>query len=77
MDCKCSHDVVSLGFQDGINMGRGRVRTGTHPHCPVHALCQHYTKDARAERSNGRWLWCNVHGSKDCPSSVHPQGGDS
>ena len=65
--CKCDHGYLSLGKMHGINMGKGWVRTGTHPLCPVHALCQHYTKAVRAERWNGRWLYCNVHKTKDCP----------
>ena len=73
-DCKCEHDILSLGIWDGVNMGKGRVRTTTHPLCPVHALCLHYTKSARAARSNGRWLWCNVHGKGDCPARLEPQG---
>lgn len=65
--CKCDHEERALGVQDGINMGRGIVRIGTHPRCPVHALCQHYTTEVRTQRSNGSWLWCPVHAKQDCP----------
>lgn len=65
--CLCDMAVRGLGVLYGINMGKGLVRVSTHPECPVHALCRHYTKPVRALRSNGAWLWCNVHGKKDCP----------
>jgi hypothetical protein len=57
-----------LGRLHGIDMGKGRVRLSTHPRCPVHALCLHYTKQVRAEQSNGSYLYCNVHATKDCPA---------
>ena len=68
MSCLCAFEVRSLGVLADIHMGHAPVRIGTHPRCPVHALCQHYTKQVRAERSNGAWLYCNVHRTKDCPS---------
>lgn len=64
--CKCEHAIQSLGVLYKINMGKGWVRTTTHPECPEHALCQGYTAEVRAGRRNGRWLNCCVHGTKDC-----------
>lgn len=65
--CRCDFDYRSLGKLHGINMGKGWVRITTHPKCPVHSLCRHFTKQVRAEASNGRYLYCNVHATKDCP----------
>jgi hypothetical protein len=66
--CRCDWGDRPLGRLYGINMGIGRVRIATHPKCPVHALCQSYTSRVRAEREGGKWLYCNVHKTKDCPS---------
>ena len=67
-DCKCQFEERSLGRLNGISMGVGLVRISTHPRCPAHALCRHYTEQARAQRDNGPWLWCPVHKRKVCPS---------
>lgn len=68
--CLCDYALRPLGILHGVNMGMGRVRITTHPQCPAHSLCRHFTKDARAERRYGEWLWCPVHKKKDCPSEV-------
>lgn len=67
-ECLCEFDFRSLGKLHGISMGQGRVRTATHPKCPVHSLCQHYTRQIRDAARNGRYLYCNVHAKRDCPS---------
>ena len=73
-DCKCDHAVRGLGTLHGINMGKGWVRITTHPACPVHALCQGYTKEAEAEYRRTRpWSigrWCPVHKNRGCPTST-------
>ena len=66
-ECKCEWAERPLGRLHGIDMGQGMVRITTHPRCPVHSLCRHYTAQVRAGRSNGRWLWCPVHERKPCP----------
>lgn len=34
--CKCEHASVGMGRIQGIDMGKGWVRTTTNPHCPHH-----------------------------------------
>lgn len=34
--CRCEHGWQSLGQLYGVAMGKGWVRTTTHPHCPHH-----------------------------------------
>jgi hypothetical protein len=36
--CKCDHAYQGLGRLHGIDMGKGWVRTTTHPECPHHGL---------------------------------------
>lgn len=64
--CKCELEIRSMGRLHGVNMGEGWVRITTHPECPVHALCQGYTKARRAQTERGRYLYCPVHRTKDC-----------
>lgn len=34
--CLCDHAYQSLGHDGGVNMGKGWVRTTTHPECVHH-----------------------------------------
>lgn len=65
--CTCRWSEGSYGRLDGVDMGRGPVRLTTTPGCPVHAACQRYTAENRAIVRDGRWLYCPVHGTTDCP----------
>lgn len=38
--CRCAHDYVRLGSLQGVNMGKGWVRTGTHPDCYHHGTAE-------------------------------------
>jgi hypothetical protein len=49
-------------------MGRGIVRLSTTPSCPEHDTCQGYTAAFRKASPKGYWLWCPLHGGRDCPS---------
>lgn len=35
-ECSCPHGIRSLGRLDGVNMGKGLIRTSLKPGCPVH-----------------------------------------
>lgn len=65
--CTCPHEEQSLGRLDGISMGRGIVRLSTTPDCPIHDACQRYTAENRRIISNGAWLYCPIHRTRDCP----------
>lgn len=65
--CKCDYGVRGMA-----EMGKGWARITTHPQCPIHALCQGYTKESEAEyKKTHPWSigrWCPVHKNKGCPS---------
>jgi hypothetical protein len=65
--CKCTYDYKSLGLLHGVSMGKGWLRMSTHPQCPVHSLCQGYTKAVRAARPVWSNPWCPKHKTRDCP----------
>jgi hypothetical protein len=64
---KCKCDYVYKIESPRIDSFGGWLRMTTHPKCPEHALCQGYTFKVRAKEWNGEWLYCNVHGRKNCP----------
>ncbi len=67
--CTCRHAEASLGRLHGVSMGRGVVRIGTTPNCPVHDACRHFTKAYRAAITES-WRknpFCPKHPKKPCP----------
>ena len=71
--CKCDHAWKGTGSPHGMQMGKGWVRMTTHPKCPVHALCQGYTRAIEAAyKKDHPWSigrWCPVHKNKGCPEA--------
>lgn len=68
----CPHGEGSYGSLQGVQMGRGPVRLSTHPDCPTHAKCQHYTAEAEREyKRTHPWAttgrYCPIHKTKGCP----------
>lgn len=51
--CKCEHSMESLGIVDRINMGKGWVRTTTHPDCPEHGTAAERARRARQKSRGG------------------------
>jgi hypothetical protein len=64
--CTCTYGERPLGTFNHVNMGRGTVRLTTTPNCPVHDSCRGFTAAAR-DCDNGRFLYCPIHRTKDCP----------
>jgi hypothetical protein len=48
--CRCEHAYIGLGMLQGINMGKGWVRTTTHPDCHHHG-----TAAQKVYKATGHW----------------------
>jgi hypothetical protein len=52
--CPCPAERMSYGRLYGVDMGKGPVRTGTHPDCPEHADDQQVRTTATYEQGGGQ-----------------------
>lgn len=74
--CTCPHGDAPGGRLYGIDLPRGIARLSTTPGCPEHDSCQRYTAENRAiYGADGRWLYCPIHGTTDCPRRHTPSRG--
>lgn len=67
--CLCDHAYSNLGKLNGMNMGKGWVRTTTHPACYHHSKCHGYTAAYRNTQPQWSNPYCPIHGTKDCPNA--------
>lgn len=64
--CKCTFGMAPGGRLYGVNMGPSMARLSTHPRCPIHALCQGYTKAYRAAQPSWSKPYCPAHATRNC-----------